>query len=63
MDIETIGKIYKLVREHENISQNDPKELDLRHKSDKEQLLFGKGYKDGYLACISKLKDIIDGKV
>ena len=63
MDIKTIGKIYKLIREYENVPQNDSKELDLRHKSDKEQLLFSKGYKDGYLACINKLKDIIDGKI
>jgi hypothetical protein len=63
MDIKTIGKIYRLVREYKDIPQNDVKELDLRHKSDKEQLLFSRGYKDGYLACINKLKTILDGKV
>jgi hypothetical protein len=63
MDIKTIGKIYRLVREYKDIPQNNVKELDLRHKSEKEQLLFSRGYKDGYLACINKLKDIIDGKL
>jgi hypothetical protein len=63
MDIKTIGRIYKFIREYEGIPYNDEKELDLRHKSDKDQLLYSSGYKDGYLACINKLKDIINGKV
>lgn len=63
MDIKTISEIYKFIKEYENVPHNDEKELDLRHKSDKDQLLYGSGYKDGYLACIKKLKSIIDGKV